>query len=846
VKKIEIGGVFKLTMNRIEKLGEFYLGRKYNYTDKTDTAEEIAYDSRNLTTHAVCLGMTGSGKTGLCIGLLEEAALDNVPAIIIDPKGDITNLLLTFPNLLPADFKPWVNVDDANSKKMSIDEYSTRIAEKWRNGLADWGQAPDRIALLKESVDFSIYTPGSDAGTGISILSALNSPELSWETEAELLRDQIGGIVRALLNLIKIDDNPLNREYILLSGIIEFYWRGKNKVDLPLLINAIQKPPFAKMGVFELESFFPSKERLRFALALNGLLASPDFQTWLDGDPLDISSLLYNSSGKPRHSIIYLAHLSDSERMFFTTLLLEQIVTWTRMQSGTTSLRALLYFDEVFGFLPPVAEPPTKKPLLTLLKQARAFGLGLVLTTQNPMDIDYKAMSNAGTWFIGRLQTENDKKRLLDGMETISANTTGSFNRSRINTIISSLDSRVFLLHNVHSNNTVVFKTRWAMSYLRGPLTRDQIRVLVSNKENKNNMRNQKPVIPEHTKETSSALIGNFLKIQPHVDSKLKQVFLPVEVSPGKALQQLNKSNSKEKLTLVYEPVLIALAKVSLLSRKMNYSLQKTLSYLIKPESVDVLLDWEKHQISHVAADELSSSREPESYFSGNFLEDWVNKTSMRVIIKDFKDFLYYNTIQSIPVNNTLKLYAKPDESVEQFQVRCSTKIKEQRDAEVNKLKEQIQKKLQKLTTKLKKEERELEEDQNDFKSRKSEELLSAGESIVGLLGIFGSRRSSALSSATRKRRMTRRAKEDIEESKDEIERLETEIQELESNTREKAEAIVEKWEAIAKNNTIFEVKPRRTDVQVELVAPAWLPVYYLGDSEKVAAFLSEPIDVSD
>ena len=833
-------------MSRIEKLGEFYLGRKYDYINKSDTTKEILYDARNLTTHAICLGMTGSGKTGLCIGLLEEAALDNVPAIIIDPKGDITNLLLTFPNLLPADFKPWVNLDDANSKKMSIDEYSTQIAEKWKNGLADWGQTPKRIALLKESVDFSIYTPGSDAGTGVSILSALNPPNLSWESEAELLRDQIGGIVRALLNLIKMDDNPLNREYILLSGIIEFYWREKSKVDLPLLINAIQKPPFTKMGVFEIESFFPAKERLKFALALNGLLASPDFQTWLDGDPLDISSLLYTSSGKPKHSIIYLAHLSDSERMFFTTLLLEQIVTWTRQQSGTTSLRALLYFDEVFGFLPPVAEPPSKKPILTLLKQARAYGLGLVLTTQNPMDIDYKAMSNAGTWFIGRLQTENDKKRLLDGLETISSNTAGNFNRAKINNIISSLDSRVFLLHNVHSNDTVVFKTRWVMSYLRGPLTRDQIRVLVNNKKTSQIEKHNKPSVTAQTQQISSALKTNFSKVQPQLASKLKQVFLPVEISPGKALQQINTTTSKEKLSLVYEPVLIALAKVSLLSRKMNYTSQKTLSFLIKPDSADILLDWKNYQISPIDPEELSASREPESYFSGNFPEDWANRASMRSIIKDFKDFLYYNTIQSIPVNNTLKLYAKPDESAEQFQVRYSTKIKEQRDAEVNKLKEQVQKKLQRLTTKLKKEERELEEDQNDFKSRKSEELLSAGESIIGLLGIFGRRRSSALSSATRKRRMTRRAKEDIEESKDEIKRLETEIQRLEDNTREKAEAIVEKWEAIANNNTIFEIKPRRTDVQVELVALAWLPVYYRGDSEKVAAFLPEPVNAND
>ena len=827
-------------MDRVEKLGAFYIGRRYDIKKNSRSSEEIMYDARDLTTHAVCLGMTGSGKTGLCIDLLEEAALDSVPAIIIDPKGDITNLLLTFPDLLPADFKPWVNIDDARRKKLSVEEYAQQVAETWKSGLADWDQSPERIRTLREGTEFTVFTPGSDAGTAISILSTLTPPDLSWATDAELIREQIQGVARALLGLIGIDADPLSsREYILLSSIIEHYWKKQESLDLPLLITSIQSPPVEKLGVLDIETFFPAKERFTFAIAMNSIVTSPDFQSWLKGEPLDIASLLHTPSGKPRHSIIYLAHLSDSQRMFFVTLLLEKIVTWMRTQSGTTSLRALLYFDEVFGFLPPVAEPPSKKPLLRLLKQARAFGLGLILTTQNPMDIDYKGMSNAGTWFIGRLQTDRDKKRLLDGLESISAESGTGFNRTEIDSIISSLDSRVFLLHNVHEDETIVFQTRWAMSYLRGPLTRDQIRTLC---RGENTAEPQTPVKMKPGK-TAAVHVSQLSETQPLLPSGIKQVFLPLEISRGKALGKAP-GNSNITIKLVYEPALIALGKVSFIDRKRNIAKTEIRSFVLSPDDQGIVMEWDKAETRKLSVDILTNSAEPDSLFSSSHPSEWTAVRSLKSLTKDFSNFLYYNSIFELPYNPALKINATQEESEADFTIRCREKAKELRDIEVEKLSGKTRTKLQRLQTKLAKEERELEEDEDNYKGRKNEEMLSAGESIAGLLGLFGRRRTSGLSSAARRRRMTKSAKADIEESKEEIERLEESITDLEEEVKEAAETIVEKWEAALEETDILEIKPRRTDVQITLVTPAWLPVYLItrnGLTTSIPAFIKDP-----
>ena len=404
--------------------------------------------------------MTGSGKTGLCISLLEEAAIDNIPAIVVDPKGDLANLLLTFPELRDEDFLPWINEEDAQRKGMSPADYAAAQAALWKKGLADWGQDGERIRKLKSSADFAVYTPGSTAGIPVSILKSFAFPGKAVVEDGELLGERIGATVTGLLNLMGVEADPIqSREHILLSTILDNAWKQGRDLDLAGFIHAIQEPPVSRIGVLDLESFFPSKDRFALAMKLNNLLAAPGFSAWLEGEPLDIGRMLHTAAGKPRVSIFSIAHLNDSERMFFVTLLLTQLLGWMRSQPGTSSLRALFYMDEIFGYFPPVANPPSKAPLLTLLKQARAFGLGIVLATQNPVDLDYKGLSNTGTWFLGRLQTDRDKERVLDGLEGAAAGGSGRFDRRRMEQILAGLGQRVFLMNNVHEDAPVVFQS---------------------------------------------------------------------------------------------------------------------------------------------------------------------------------------------------------------------------------------------------------------------------------------------------------------------------------------------------------------------------------------------------
>ena len=455
-----------------EKLGAFYLGRRQD-GDK----DIVMYDSRHLTTHAMIVGMTGSGKTGLALSMMEEAAIDGVPAILIDPKGDLGNILLQFPDLTPADFRPWVDEADAKRASITVDELAEKTAKTWREGLAKWGQDGDRIRRLASSAEFCVFTPGDTTGRPLQILKSFDAPKGADEIT---LRDSIISSVSSLLGLVGVQADPVqSREHILLSAILYSQWKQGNGLTLEQIINFVATPPFAKIGVFDIEAFYPSKDRMKLAMQLNGLLASPGFSAWREGEPLNVASLLHAPDGRPRISVISIAHLSDAERMFFVTALLGETVSWMRRQTGTSSLRAILYMDEIFGYFPPTANPPSKAPMLTLLKQARAFGLGVVLSTQNPVDLDYKGLSNCGTWFIGRLQTDRDKQRVLDGLEGAAAESGSKFDRSAIDKVLSGLGKRVFLMRDAADDEPVVFETRWAMSYMRGPLSMAEIRSLI-------------------------------------------------------------------------------------------------------------------------------------------------------------------------------------------------------------------------------------------------------------------------------------------------------------------------------------------------------------------------------
>jgi len=828
-------------MPLIEKLGSFFLGKEYDLATKQLLDRPVNYDSRDLTTHAVCVGMTGSGKTGLCIDLLEEAAIDNVPAILIDPKGDITNLLLTFPELRPEDFLPWINLDDARRKGMSPEEYAAQTAQSWRDGLASWDEGPDRIRMLRAAADFAIYTPGSDAGLPVSILSSFKAPGLDWDTEAETLRERIQGTVSALLGLLGVEADPVrSREHILLSNIFAHFWRAGEDLDIARLIMAVQKPPFRKLGVFDLDTFFGEKDRFGLAMALNNIIASPSFAAWLEGEPLDIASLLHTPTGKPRHSIFYIAHLTEAERMFFVTILLEQIISWMRAQPGTTSLRALVYMDEVFGFFPPVAEPPSKRPMLTLLKQARAFGVGMVLTTQNPVDLDYKGLTNAGTWFIGKLQAERDKARVMEGLESALAEAGTLTDTKVLDKLISSLDSRVFLLHNVHADGPVVFNTRWAMSYLRGPLTRQQVKQL---------MANRKAAAAARSAATGAGLPGEVsaaaaaapsgpkppagLNAQPPaLPPGIEQVFLPATVAAGSATRtiadRIGGAVSTTGQQLVFEPALLGLAAVHFVDRKRNVDEQRDYSLLLPLSERAALLSWKDAIHADLGPRDLDDRPAADALFVSELPEAITRARDLQSLSRDFADHLYRNESYTLASNSTLKLTAAPGEPERDFKVRCQQVAREARDAEVDKLSDKYDVKLKRLEDRLTKEERELAEDKAEFQGRIGEEVLSGLSTVVGALGIFGrkSRSLSGLSTAARKRRMSSSAKADIAESEAEIARLKADIEELKGQLEEDANALSEKWAAAAEAIEEVKITPRRTDVVVQMVTLAWAPAW--------------------
>jgi hypothetical protein len=462
----------------IEAPTNFYLGRTFDAKSNRLDDDVVYYDSRDLTTHALVVGMTGSGKTGLCINLLEEAVLDNIPSIIIDPKGDITNLLLAFPNLQSEDFQPWINPDEAQRAGQDLASYSADVASRWKSGLQKWGIVPERLAWYQKAAKFSIYTPGSDTGLPISILASLRAPSpQEWQAGQEGIRERLSGLTTALLALAGVTAEPVkDKEHVLISNIIEHNWRQGHNLTLEDIIMQIQSPPFEKLGVFTVDDYMSEKKRYSLAMEMNNIIASPSFQSWMQGEPLDIQKLLYQPNGRPKVSIFYIAHLNESERMFITTLILEAMLSWMRTLSGTTSLRALLYIDEMYGYFPPYPKnPPTKKPLMSMLKQARAFGIGLIMATQNPGDLDYKGLSNMGTWFIGRLQSENDLKKVMSGLQAMASAEEG-LDIKDVERMIANIKPRVFLMRNVHnSGGPIMMHTRWAMSFLSGPLTRQQI-----------------------------------------------------------------------------------------------------------------------------------------------------------------------------------------------------------------------------------------------------------------------------------------------------------------------------------------------------------------------------------
>lgn len=798
--------------------GNFYLGRLHDLKKQKTTDKPLLYDPNDLVTHGVVFGMTGSGKTGLCIDLLEEAALQGIPALMIDPKGDITNALLHFPRLLAEDFEPWVNADEARRAGKSPGEVAGEIAQRWRTGLADWGIKPERIQQLADSVEFAVYTPGSDSGLPVNILTSLAAPKIDWEENKEVLREKASSTATAILGLVGYEniDPVTSREHILLSNLFEQAWSNGVGLDLERLIRQVQKPPMDKLGVLEIESFFPSKERDELALRLNNILAAPSFQSWLVGQPLDIEQLLFTKAGKPRHCVFTLAHLSDAERMFFVTLLYTAIESWMYSQPGSSSLRAIVYFDEIHGYLPPVAAPPSKAPMLRMLKQARAFGVAQLLATQNPVDVDYKALSNAGTWFIGKLQAERDKERLLDGLEGAAQE---GFKRADYDKIISALKKRVFLLHNVHEKAASIFETRWAMNYLPGPITRQQIPKLnslagVLAKQNSG---------PSKGNSKEIAHMEDALSSKPNVPSGVQEVFLPATLSLEASSEMYKRGlpDGLKRLGFVYRPGLIAQAQLRFNQRKYGVYTEVKKAVLLTELPTSEAVRWEDNERPTFDERTLEARPIAESSF-GEPPGGFKDSSHLKNLERDFSDWMFRNGEIQMWANDELKIYSGPEISRDEFLKLCQAEADKQRDDEAEKAKEKIETKLTALEKKLAKEKRALNEDESRASGRKLEEYGTHAENILSLF--LGRRRT--LTTSLTKRRLSSEADEDVKETKAEIQDLEAQIAELTAEAQGVVNDIDSRWDNLAQEVTQIPLQPAQSDIFVSLFGIAWLPYH--------------------
>ena len=783
-----------------EGLGTFYLGKEVD-TDTSDLTDDLVlYDAQDLTTHGFIVGMTGSGKTGLGVSLIEEAALDGIPVIAIDPKGDLGNLALTFPRLDATDFRPYIDESEASREGVSPDELATQKAALWQKGLGEWGQDGDRIQRLRDAATASIYTPGATSGLGLSVLGAL-APSEGVEPGGDAFRDRVDAAISSILSLVGIEADPLaSPEHVFLSKVVGDAWAAGKALTVADLIRSLQTPPFTEIGVMQVDTFYPDNKRNGLAMKLNGLLASPGFSAWTEGEPLDAGRLFYGDDGKPRVSVLSIGHLSDDERMFFVTRLLGEVLGWMRAQTGTSSLRAILYMDEIFGYLPPQGNPPSKTLLLTLLKQARAFGLGIVLATQNPVDLDYKALSNCGTWFVGRLQTENDKARLLDGLEGAAQ---GGIDRADVDRILSGIGKRRFLLHNVHEGAPVLMQTRWAMSYLAGPMSRDQIGALMADQK--------EATVPQTDAVQDITTATEAVAAAPEPTSASSRPDL------GDVPQIIVDGDAPD----VYVPMLLARAEVPY--SRASIDLKHTARYTLLTE-VDGDPDWsaadalaDRPGTASVPAEDATFADVPASLADAGNYATWE---------KDLKKWIQSERPLTVFQSKALKATSEPGEDERSFRIRLGQLAREARDEKKQDLKERYSKKLDALEKRMKQAEAAIDREAAQASQRKMDTVVRVGTTLLGAFLGGGRRRSTLSQIGTTARSAGRMSKEasDVKRAEAKLDDLQADYANLDAELQREMDHVDLAFTPETAELETVEVTAKQTEMHIVELALAWVP----------------------
>ena len=766
-----------------EKLGLFYLGKDSNDESLT------LYKSKHLTTHAMLVGMTGSGKTGLGIGLIEEAAIDNIPSIIIDPKGDMGNLCLAFPKMRGEDFQPWVEASNADE---TLSQKAALTASMWENGLNASGQDKERVERFA-NVDKTIYTPGSSAGISVNILASFSAPSKEILEDSDTLSSLINTTVSSLLSLVAIkSDNINSKEHLLLSNIIHHFWLQGVSLSLEDIIGYVASPPFKKIGMLPLSSFYTQDQRMKLAMLLNGVASSVTFSSWIKGETLDIQNMLYDENGKAKVAIFSIAHLNDNERMFFVTILLNSYINWMRQQRGSSSLKSILYMDEIFGFFPPTKNPPSKEPMLLLLKQARAFGTGIILSTQNPVDIDYKGLSNIGTWFVGKLQTKQDISKVIDGIAAKSP-----LDKEAIAHKIATLKGRHFFMKNVHSEQTKEFSTRWVLSYLKGPMTKDDIKLVMSGKKVKKEIK--KEAFHRET-ETSNADKKQILS------EDIKEYFLDTNI------------NSQTP----FYPYIYSSVKVRFYNQKRGIDVIDELKLTLELDESQSIIDWK----NATDLEPVSFSFKPAISATFSALPSIVTGTkNLKDFQKTLANHLYESKKIELFASKELKLESKLNQSRRDFIVEIEDTLKELRDEKTQKLQDKFELKYNRLEDRLKRLEIKLQKEENDVSSKTTDTIVDVGLAIFG--AFFGRKTLSTSTmrrgaSAFKKGKGVLKERDDVKNILEQIEDLEESISELNATLEDETQETIDKLDIQNYEIRSVFIKPRRTDITIQDIALLW------------------------
>jgi len=773
-----------------EKLGLFYLGTDVDKESQEATEALTLLKNKNFTTHATIIGMTGSGKTGLGVGIIEEAVIDNIPSIIIDPKGDMGNLCLADPEFNPKSFEPWI-ADEAKNKEKDVAEYAVKTAEMWENGIAGHHQDRARVAKFA-AMQKTIYTPGSSSGVSINVLSSLETPPEEILDDSDSFSSYINSTVSSLLSLIGIEADPVeSKEYILLAQLITQSWLNGDDLSLEDLIGRIISPPFKKIGVLPLDSFYPQADRFKFATKFNSIIASPTFSAWLEGETLDIQKLLYDDNGKAKVAIFSISHLSDEERMFFVTLLLNKFVAWMRRQSGTSALKTLLYMDEIYGFFPPTKNPPSKEPMLLLLKQARAFGVGVILSTQNPVDLDYKGLSNMGTWFIGRLQTTQDVNRVIDGL---GGKVGASYDKDEIRTLLSNMKKRTFFLKSAHLDDIRIFSTRWVMSYLKGPLKKDEISEL---------MASQKLAIEatSSTKEESRRDVKvEGYESYSNLDNSIPQYYQP------------DLTQSKQ-----YVASLMADCTVNFFNQSRGIDEEEDYILTLELDASDRDPDWD-NAISEEDPSDHFANLPTNSPQDAQYAEtpEFLNKDKqLRKSSKSLSDWLYHENALELYRCKSPKLESQPYESLSDFKIRISDELNDKKEDAIEVLQERYGKKEKVLLDRLSRYQLSVDKEKADTTSS----FMNVGITVLGAL--FGKSRASIGRAGSK----VLKERGDVGRAKEKVAKVEDDLRDLEEELEDKINDLVDDYDVDNVDIEEFQIKPRKTDIQINDIAVVWRSV---------------------